>query len=146
VTYEARRTIEQPYFLIVVQGLQGPCFTANMLLDGQRPGNLNGTGRLLCRFRGVPLLPQTYAIRMSLRGKDGREAILALQEVASFTVEGSLEESGFRSELFHRHAARSTPVVIPYEWTLPDGSVREVGIRPLARNPRLNAPVTVETN
>jgi lipopolysaccharide transport system ATP-binding protein len=130
VSYEAGRPIEQPYFLLVVQGLQGTCFTANMLLDGQRPDQLSGTGRLLCRFREVPLLPQAYSIRMGLRTGDGRGTILNLQEVASFTVDGNLEEDGFRGELFHRHVARSTPVVVPYEWTLPDGSTRPVAIRP----------------
>jgi lipopolysaccharide transport system ATP-binding protein len=134
VAYEATHPIERPYVLIVVQGAQGPCFTASMLLDGQRPGSLRGTGRLLCRFRKLPLLPQTYAIRLNVRASDGRESIVKLQEVATFTVDGPLEGSGFRSDLFHRHVGRSTPVVIPYEWTLPDGSVRPVGIRPPAED------------
>ncbi|MGA7991383.1 MAG: ABC transporter ATP-binding protein [Thermoanaerobaculia bacterium] len=145
VSYEAGRPIEQPYFLLVVQGLQGTCFTANMLLDGQRPDRLSGTGRLLCRFREVPLLPQTYSIRMGVQTNDGRGTILNLQEVASFMVDGSVEEGGFRGELFHRHVARSTPVVVPYEWTLPDGSIRSVAIR-LPSSRRLEAPVTRRTH
>jgi hypothetical protein len=74
-------------------------------------------------------LPQTYAIRLNLRASDGLESIVKLLEVATFTVDGSLREWGFSGELYHRHVGRSTPVVVPYEWTLPDGSVRSVGIR-----------------
>jgi lipopolysaccharide transport system ATP-binding protein len=144
VSYEARRSIEQPHFLFAVQGPQGVCFTANMLLDGQRPDVLSGTGRLLCRFRAIPLLPQTYAVRMSIRSNDGRESILKLQDVASFSVDGSLEESGFRGELFHRHVARSTSVVVPYEWTLPDGSIRPVAIRPHSEVLHRDGPVTLQ--
>jgi lipopolysaccharide transport system ATP-binding protein len=129
VSYEAGRPIERPYLLLAVQGVQGTCFTANMLLDGQRPETLIGTGQILCRFREIPLLPQTYALRLSIWASDGRDSIVKQQEVASFTVDGALEDSGFRGELFHRHVGRSTPVVIPYDWTLPDGSVRSVGIR-----------------
>jgi len=112
-----------------VEGPAGPCFTANMLLDGQRPARLEGTGRLSCRFRSLPLLPQSYVVRMRMAASDGRDTIFGLQEVASFIVDGNMEEDGFFGERFFFHAPRSTPVVVPYEWVLPDGSVRAVGIR-----------------
>ena len=127
--YDAARPISRPYVLLVVQGAQGPCFTANMLLDGQRPGVLEGRGRLSCRFRSIPLLPQTYAVRFRMVAAEGRESVVALQEVASFTVEWNTGTDSFQGERFHFHASRSTPVIVPYEWILPDGSVRPVEIR-----------------
>jgi homopolymeric O-antigen transport system ATP-binding protein len=127
VDYRAGRPIRQPYLTIVVYGVHGPCFSANMLLDGRRPAALEGSGRLQCRFRSVPLLPQIYTVRMAIRKNDGKEQIVALQEVASFTVGGSLVEHGFRGE-FQAAAARSTSVVIPYEWILPDGSRQSVAL------------------
>jgi lipopolysaccharide transport system ATP-binding protein len=136
MNYDASRPIPRPYVLLVVQGAQGPCFTANMLLDGQRPDVLDGRGRLSCRFRSIPLLPQAYAVRLRVVPAEGRDSVVALQEVASFTVEWDGGAYGFEGERFLFHAPRSTPVVVPYEWTLPDGSVRPVEIR--RREP--NAP------
>jgi lipopolysaccharide transport system ATP-binding protein len=130
LSYEVEGQLASPNVQIVVQGLQGSCFTANMVLDGQGPHILEGAGKVTCRFNAIPLLPQSYTVRLSIRASDGREALLALQEVASFTVDGSVAEDGFRGELFHSFVARSTPVVVPYEWTLPDGSIRRVAIRP----------------
>jgi len=37
------------------------------------------------------------------------------------------EDYGFEGDLFHRVVARSTSVVVPYEWIHPDGSRRSVG-------------------
>jgi hypothetical protein len=125
VAYQANRPIRRPFFAIVIFGTQGPCFSANMMLDGHSPGVLEGAGRLQCRFRSIPLLPQVYTVRMMIRKSDGKEQILGLQEVASFTVGGNLADHGFRGE-FQLLALRATPVMIPYEWLLPDGSTAEV--------------------
>jgi hypothetical protein len=45
-----------------------------------------------------------------------------MQDVGSFTVAGGPEDYGFQGDDFHGVASRSTPMVIPYEWQLPDGS------------------------
>jgi lipopolysaccharide transport system ATP-binding protein len=127
VTYLAERPLERPALILLVAGVHGPCFSANMLLDGNQPALLAGEGVLRCRFLGVPLLPQSYSLRMGIRASNGRDSILGLQDVASFTVTGDLAPFGFHGNHMAL-AARSTPVVIPYEWVLPDGSVRAVKI------------------
>jgi lipopolysaccharide transport system ATP-binding protein len=129
VAYRADRRIERPVVILVVQGVQGPCFAANMLLDGYRPSALYGKGTIGCRFGSVPLLPQAYTVRLGIRASDAREWIVPIQEVTSFTVAGGPADYGFQGEDFHGVASRSTPVVIPYEWLLPDGSRRAFAAR-----------------
>ncbi|HEY7574596.1 MAG TPA: ABC transporter ATP-binding protein, partial [Thermoanaerobaculia bacterium] len=129
VRYSARQPLESPYFLLVVHSLHGKCFAANMVLDGHRPDAVAGSGNLQCRFRSLPLLPGPYTVQMSIRSANGRDAILDLQDVASFTVEGSAEDYGFSGDRFYGVASRSIPVVVPYQWTLPDGRIVEVGER-----------------
>jgi lipopolysaccharide transport system ATP-binding protein len=120
IRYQAERLIERPYLAVAITGTRGPCFAANMLLDGFRPKALAGVGRIVCTFRSLPLLPQQYSVRLTVQ-TGRREKIVKNQEVAGFSVEGSLKDFGFAGE-FQAMAADSTPTVIPYEWTLPDGS------------------------
>ena len=127
IGFETERPIRTPYVSLLVQGLQGACFAANMFLDGQRPTSLEGRGTLRCRFLSVPLLPQPYTVRLTLTSADGREKIVQPQDVASFSVTSRPEDYGFEGDLFHRVVARSTSVVVPYEWIHPDGSRRSVG-------------------
>jgi hypothetical protein len=127
VLFNAQRRIEKPYFLLIVQGTSGNCFTANMLLDGHRPEVLNGMGFITCRFKSIPLLPQNYSISMAVRAKDGHDPIMDYSNVASFTVTGNLENYGYKGE-FQTLATTSTPVVVPYEWVLPDGTTVSVAL------------------
>jgi lipopolysaccharide transport system ATP-binding protein len=128
IEYEARECLERPYLILSVQGKNGTCFTANMLLDGNRPSELFGRGKVACRFKALPLLPQSFSIRMSLRTNNGRDMIVNYQDVAYFHVVGDLRDYGYKGEFLSR-ASDSTPVVIPYEWCLPDGTVAPVSLR-----------------
>jgi lipopolysaccharide transport system ATP-binding protein len=132
IWFNAPNRVEKPYFLLIVQGINGNCFTANMLLDGHRPAALEGEGVISCRFNSIPLLPQQYTLRMEIRAKDGKEPILAARDVDSFSVVANLEEYGYKGE-FQSLATRSTPVVVPYEWKLPDGSKASVALN---KNPK----------
>lgn len=123
IEYEARQRILSPYVIFAIQGSRGTCFTANMLLDGSCPAELYGQGILRCRFPNLPLLPQSFSVRMSVRTSNGRDMIVSFQDVAHFQVVGHLEHYGFQGNFLSR-ASDSTPVVIPYEWQLPDGSRR----------------------
>ena len=120
IAYAASRPVDHPYLALVVQGIKGFCFTANMLLDGHRPAVLEGTGRIACRFRAIPLLPQDYSVLLAIRARDGRSMIVNYHEVAQFAVSCNLVDYGYRGE-FLSLAPHSTPVVVPYEWQLPDG-------------------------
>jgi lipopolysaccharide transport system ATP-binding protein len=127
VTYEAQKDLAEPYFVLGVQGIFGSCFTANMLLDGNRPGVMVGKGRLACRFKSLPLFPQSYSIKMSVRTNDGRDTIVDYQDVAYFSVVGDLADYGFNGEFVSR-ASNSTSVVVPYEWILPNGTLAAVSL------------------
>lgn len=127
INYEAEKRLEKPYITLGVQGVNGSCFTANMVLDGHRPEVLTGSGKLACRFESLPLFPQKYSVKMSVRTGDLNDTILTYQDVAVFSVAGDLAEYGFRGEFLSR-AAQSTPVVVPYEWYLPDGTTAAVSL------------------
>jgi lipopolysaccharide transport system ATP-binding protein len=127
ISYDAQRPIEQPYIVLGVQGINGSCFTANMLLDGHRPEALAGAGKLACRFKSLPLLPQSYSVKMSVRTKNGDDRIVNYQEVAHFSVVGDLAEYGYKGEFLSR-ASNSTSVVVPHEWHLPDGTIATVSL------------------
>jgi len=127
VNYHAQERVELPYVVLGVQGINGPCFTANMLLDGCRPEALAGAGTLACRFKSLPLLPQNYSVKMSVRTNNGGDWIVKYQEVAYFSVVADLTKYGYKGQFISR-ASDSTPVVVPYEWLLPDGTIAPVSL------------------
>ena len=127
VAYHADKVIEKPYLQLIIQGVRGSCFTANMKLDGHRPDRLSGSGTIACKFKSIPLLPQNYVVQMGIRAKDGTEQLLSQHDVGYFTVAADLAEYGYKGE-FQMLAFGSTSVVIPYEWRFPDGCVAAVSL------------------
>jgi lipopolysaccharide transport system ATP-binding protein len=127
ISYEALKRITRPIIALGIIGVGGSCFTANMLLDGHRPISFEGAGKISCTFRSIPLLPQSYTVRMKVQGADLSEIIIPYQDVASFNVVGDLAEYGYRGE-FLLYARNSTAVVVPYEWKLPDGTTAMVSL------------------
>lgn len=133
VAYTAEVPVPEPYVRLVIHGIHGPCFAANMLLDGQRPTIFEGKGTISCRFAAVPLMPQTYTVRLSIRAGDGRTSIIESEDAASFQVTAELPEYGFTSPTVYAMSSRSVSVMIPYEWTHPDGTVAPVAVVPSNR-------------
>jgi hypothetical protein len=127
ISYDANNCIENPIIALGVLGVNGSCFTSNMLLDGHRPKVLNGIGKITCTFRSIPLLPQSYTVKMIVRASNVRDLIVNYQEVAAFSVVGDLADYGYKGE-FLTYARHSTPVVVPYEWRLPDGTTAAVAL------------------
>ena len=84
-------------------GVNGSCFTSNMLLDGHRPDSFEGPGKITCTFRSIPLLPQSYTVKMIIRAANAKDLIVNYQEVACFSVVGDLAEYGYKGE-FLAHA------------------------------------------
>jgi len=125
--YEVRKRLIQPYVLLRVKGFEGSCFTANMLMDGHRPEFLAGSGKLACRFKSLPLIPQNYFITVSVGEGNSDNAVVKGLQVSRFTVEADLVEYGFKGD-FRKHGPQSTSVVVPYEWHLPDGTVATVSL------------------
>jgi len=128
VSYHAEKPVETPYFILAIHGVKGSCFTANMLLDGHRPKRLAGSGTISCKFESIPLLPQNYSVQMAIRTKDGNDHLLDSREVAFFTVAADLADYGYKGE-FQMLAARSTHMVVPYEWRFSDGTVASVSLK-----------------
>jgi lipopolysaccharide transport system ATP-binding protein len=127
IYYEAQKRISNPIFALGIIGLNGSCFTSNMLLDGHSPRYIEGQGKLTCTFKAVPLLPQSYSVKLSVRAETVKEMIISYQEVAYFAVAADLAEYGFKGS-FETYARQSTAVVVPYEWQLPDGSTVSVSL------------------
>lgn len=142
VDYRADQSLEQPYIILSVNGKNGACFTANMLLDGNRPAVLHGEGRLACRFKSLPIFPQSYSVKMAIRTKNGNDSVLNYTDVAFFNVVGDLANYGFNGEFVSR-ASNSTPVVVPYEWHLPDGTIAPVSLTSDAASQTPNSAETV---
>jgi lipopolysaccharide transport system ATP-binding protein len=127
ISYDAQKRIEKPIIALGVLGISGSCFASNMLLDGHRPDCLEGVGQISCTFRSIPLLPQSYTVYILIRAANVRDRIIDHQEVAYFSVVGDLAEYGYKGE-FLAFARHSTPVVVPYEWRLPDGTTVAVAL------------------
>jgi lipopolysaccharide transport system ATP-binding protein len=127
ISYEAQQRIQRPIIALGIVGANGTCFTSNMLLDGNRPDFLEGTGQITCTFRSIPLLPQSYAVKMLVRAANVTDFIITYREVALFNVVGDLAQYGYTGD-FLTWASRSTPVVVPYEWRLPDGTTVDVAL------------------
>jgi lipopolysaccharide transport system ATP-binding protein len=121
ITYDAQKRIEKPIVALGVLGINGACFTSNMLLDGHRPDCLEGYGQITCTFKSIPLLPQSYTVKMIVRASTIKDLIVPYQDVAFFSVVGDLALYGYKGQ-FISYAQYSTPVVVPYEWRLPDGT------------------------
>lgn len=127
VSYNAQKRIEKPIIALGVLGINGSCFTSNMLLDGHRPDFLEGSGQITCTFRSIPLLPQSYTVKLAVRASNVRDLIINYQEVAYFSVVGDLADYGYKGEYLN-WARSATHVVIPYEWQLPDGTIAMVSL------------------
>ena len=127
IHYEALKKVKKPIFAVSILGANGPCFASNMLLDGHIPEVLEGCGTIICTFRSIPLLPQNYSVKLSVRTETVSEMIIAYQEVAYFVVAGDLAEYGYKGA-FDAHARYSTGTVVPHEWRFPDGSTVSVSL------------------
>jgi hypothetical protein len=90
---------------------------------------LHGKGRIACKFKSIPLLPQNYTVQLAIFSGNGKDLIIRYNDVAFFAVSGNLAEYGYKSGFIAR-ASQSTPVVVPYEWHLPDGTIGSVSLNP----------------
>jgi lipopolysaccharide transport system ATP-binding protein len=132
IAFDAQKRVERPAFALQVLGINGSCFAANMLMDGNRPEFLVGTAKLECRFRSIPLFPHSYIVRLALWDKNGKDLIANFQDVASFSVVGDLGAYGYKGDFMAR-TFYATHVVVPYEWRLPNGTTATVSLSPPSR-------------
>lgn len=123
IHYHAKRPVYRPYFWIGVSGPHGLVFGGNMMFDGHRPERIEGKGTLMCTFKQIPLLPQSYSVSLGVRDGDGTTRLVKPTEVAFFSVGGRADELGLKDENADALMWHSAPVFVPYEWRLPDGEV-----------------------
>jgi lipopolysaccharide transport system ATP-binding protein len=128
ISFVAKKFIPRPFFWISVASQHGPVLGANMLFDGHRPDFIEGAGILTCTLKGIPLLPQTYSVRMGARGENGVSFLVRTQEVAFFNVQGTAKTVGWAGENADSLMSSAAPVFIAYEWRLPDG--KHVFVKP----------------
>lgn len=126
IHFRARKRIRRPYFWVRILSQFGPIIGADMTLDGHRVECIEGAGMTLCTFKSIPLLPQVYTVRAGVYSEDGINT-LAMGS-GFFNVLGKMADFGFRSDIADMQAWESAPVVIPYEWHLPDGRAIAVEI------------------
>jgi lipopolysaccharide transport system ATP-binding protein len=127
VKFDAQKCLEKPYFILLVRGQKGNCFSANMLLDGHRPQVLTGKGKISCRFKSIPLLPQRYTVQLAIKASNGIDVLMHYEDIGSFIVTADLVTYGYKGE-FQTRVSEATSVVIPYEWQLPDGTSATVSL------------------
>ena len=128
VHYRAESRIEQPYFWIAIVSKYGHLMGASMLLDGHRPDYIEGRGVIRCVFSQLPLLPQLFTVRIGVQDKNGIRPLVKRADVASFKIAGSAGDLGLHGEIADADAWESPPVLLPYEWYLPDGRIEAVPV------------------
>jgi homopolymeric O-antigen transport system ATP-binding protein len=130
IHFNARTKIPHPHFIIAVMGPYGELFTAAMTFDGLTPESIEGPGSIGCLFKPPLLLPATYTIVIGARGADGVSMLMASKyDAAFFSVVGLMSEYGFGAPGADAQVVNVNAVIVPYEWHLPDGSVRAPRLR-----------------
>lgn len=117
----AKKKIFEPYFWLAVRGAHGNLFTANMLLDGQRPKVLSGVTTLKCRFPKIKITPGFYTINMGVRDNRGRDPLIESGTISTFEILGTAKDLVFSGAMADVFLQGSSVVVLPYEWHFPDG-------------------------
>ena len=116
IAYRCREPLPRPAFTLTIRGAEGRLFQASMLLDGDRPALLEGTGEIECVFRELPLAPGGYHIIGSVRGADGVGYLLAPRLLAHFSVAADLAAYGWQGEEAEAFLPEAAPVIVPHEW------------------------------
>lgn len=118
ITYDTNVEMLDPHFSLgVVDGGTGLLFLATMLLDGQSPNAILGSGSVICRFHSAPLMPKVYQLWGEVRGKGGFGFYVPWQPFLSFrVVERSPNGRPHRAEVSLKHLRDGAPVDVPYEW------------------------------
>jgi lipopolysaccharide transport system ATP-binding protein len=123
VVYDCLERVIKPHFWIAVDSQFGPLFCSNMAFDGHPPEWIEGPGSLRCRFGSVALLPQSYTVRVGVCDATCTQDLGTLDGATMFSVVGSSRDYHFEGEMAGAYVSSSSPMLVPYEWQFPDGTV-----------------------
>jgi lipopolysaccharide transport system ATP-binding protein len=117
IEYEARKPIAQPHFSIgITDGGWKPMVLASMLVDGQTPHSISGSGRITCRFLDLPLLPKVFQIWGSVRGNSGFGDIIDWQHLANFRITETDSRVVMGDDSSLQHLQDDAPFYLSYDW------------------------------
>lgn len=119
ITYDAKRSVERPHFCVAVLGTGSnqSLFAANMLIDGEAPPTIEGTGAIRCRFESVPLMPRTYEVWGEVWGSDGAEVLVRWQMIAAFrVVDGETVKTSNTPVSAISRMRIGAPIRVDYQW------------------------------
>ena len=95
-----------------------------MIFDNLAPAQISGDGVVSCRFSDVTLLPQSYRITLRARSGNGLDPLTStIVDAGTFEVAGTAEDYGMSGPFADTALNHDTPLIVPYQWTLPDGTV-----------------------
>ncbi len=126
IIYFVPQRIVRPNFVLVISGKHGFLFGASTLFDGYQPDYVEGRGKIACKFKSLPLMPQFYTVSLGIRREDGITMLIRSRQVATFRVLGHAQDVcgyGAIAESLVRDAAS---VLVSYEWHLPDGQIHSI--------------------
>jgi hypothetical protein len=118
IHYKALKRVERPYFVVEVRHSAGALFTASMFFDDTRPKHVEGNGIVELLFKELPLLPGVYQV-VGYIGRDATVAYFRPRVMASFRVSSPLSVYGGVGRIGLGDARGMAPVVVPYEWRVP---------------------------
>jgi ABC-type polysaccharide/polyol phosphate transport system ATPase subunit len=118
--YRAAARIEAPIFSVGLSDGRFGCFAlASMLVDGEAPRLIEGSGYVDCVFDDLPLHPRTYEIWGSVRGRAGFGDLVDWQRLRAFRVSGGADGAGKAAVT---HSMADAPVRLSYTWNVGDGA------------------------
>ena len=134
VHYTARARIPNPHFMISIMGPYGEVFTASMTFDNLMPDAIEGSGRSAAVSGRRSSCPRPTPSFIGARGGDGTSMLMTSKyDAAFFTVVGLMGDYGMDAPGADAQATNTNGLVVPYEWQMPDGSVRKPRAVPRAR-------------
>lgn len=117
IHFRTAGALRSPYFMISIEKQGTPLFGASMLLDGQQPEMLDGTGSLECEFESIPLLPGLYEVVLQVRATPASN-YLERRLLRRFSVSADFARYPLNGEFADTVGRHSPPVFVPYTWRL----------------------------
>lgn len=119
VRFSAKKRIEKPLFNFVLSTQELRVLEAGMLIDGNAPAYVDGSGEITCCIPSPQLLPNTYTIKLFIRSREGVTDLLEPVQCGEFgiMIEG-LDRLGMKGPYATGHLSHGNVVFQQYSWDL----------------------------